>query len=42
MWSFVGSKLNKKWIWLALDQEDIVLLGKKAEKQATLNASISQ
>lgn len=91
MWSFVGSKLSKKRIWLALDQDskeivviyvkveitsvlrgygnryhqyianalfvirifvlhtmksyrkkDIVLLRKKAEKQATLNASISQ
>lgn len=27
MWSFVGSKRNKQWIWLALDQDSKELVG---------------
>jgi insertion element IS1 protein InsB len=27
MWSFVGSKSNKKWIWLALDQVSKEIVG---------------
>ncbi|MUL38102.1 hypothetical protein BWI75_17640 [Gloeocapsopsis sp. AAB1 = 1H9] len=25
MWSFVGSKKNKQWIWLALDTKTMLL-----------------
>lgn len=27
MWSFVGSKSNKQWIWLALDVETREIVG---------------
>jgi len=27
MWSFVGSKANKVWIWLAIDQATREILG---------------
>lgn len=27
MWSFVGKKANKQWIWLALDQETRAIVG---------------
>ena len=27
MWSFVGSKNNKKWIWLAIDQDSREIVG---------------
>ena len=27
MWSFVGSKKNKEWIWLALDQGSKKVVG---------------
>lgn len=27
MWSYVGSKTNKKWIWLAIDVSDRSIVG---------------
>jgi IS1 family transposase len=27
MWSFVGSKRNRQWIWLALDEQSAAIVG---------------
>ena len=38
MWSYVGSKTNKKWIWLAIDVSDRsivgVYIGDRSQKSA--------
>jgi insertion element IS1 protein InsB len=27
LWSFVGKKVNKQWVWLALDVETRLIVG---------------
>ena len=38
MWSYVGSKTNKKWIWLAIDVSERsivgVYIGDRSQKSA--------